>query len=296
MVIMKKALFLVLFLITIPHYVFSAPKKMIPETSGGKLKLQNIFIYAIPDDDKPVIEQEEKDAPEDAYINPAQLNKTKEEIVLEQETPDDNIVLNATTLKGYTQFIEDSNVIHLKDDNDEFVLNIKTPQKIISTKSLNFGVPTAKPTLKYVNEEYLISPNTISASSRIGNLTIGAQYNNEIDNIAMLEAETGLFTKYEKNRFALSSSITKSLNTTYAQDYNTISIAPELKLNNYMSLKNVLSADVTRNRRSSKLIFSINPFGKKDDRMFFEFGAKQTYNVETETTSSQFSFSTKFKL
>ena len=296
MVIMKKALFLVLFLITIPHYVFSTQKKMIPETSGGKLKLQNIFIYAIPDDDKPVIEQEEKDAPEDAYINPAQLNKTKEEIVLEQETPDDNIVLNATTLKGYTQFIEDSNVIHLKDDNDEFVLNIKTPQKIISTKSLNFGVPTAKPTLKYVNEEYLISPNTISASSRIGNLTIGAQYNNEIDNIAMLEAETGLFTKYEKNRFALSSSITKSLNTTYAQDYNTISIAPELKLNNYMSLKNVLSADVTRNRRSSKLIFSINPFGKKDDRMFFEFGAKQTYNVETETTSSQFSFSTKFKL
>lgn len=293
---MKRVFLLLLFLLFFQSSVFSAPKKMVPETSGGELKLQNIFIYAIPDDNKPIIEQEEKDAPEDAYINPAQLNKKEEEIVLEQEPADDNVVLNATTLKGYTQYIEDSNIIHLKDDNNEFVLNIKTPQKIISTKSLNFGVPTAKPTLKYVNEEYLIAPNTISASSRIGNLTIGAQYNNEIDNIAMLEAETGLFTKYEKNKFALSSSVTKSLNTTYAQDYNTISIAPELKLNNYMSLKNVLSADITRNRRSSKLIFSINPFGKKDGRMFFEFGAKQTYNIETEATSTQFSFSTQFKL
>lgn len=295
-IIMKRVFLLLLFLLFFQSSVFSAPKKMVPETSGGELKLQNIFIYAIPDDNKPIIEQEEKDAPEDAYINPAQLNKKEEEIVLEQEPADDNVVLNATTLKGYTQYIEDSNIIHLKDDNNEFVLNIKTPQKIISTKSLNFGVPTAKPTLKYVNEEYLIAPNTISASSRIGNLTIGAQYNNEIDNIAMLEAETGLFTKYEKNKFALSSSVTKSLNTTYAQDYNTISIAPELKLNNYMSLKNVLSADITRNRRSSKLIFSINPFGKKDGRMFFEFGAKQTYNIETEATSTQFSFSTQFKL
>ncbi len=293
---MKKALFLVLFLITIPHCAFSAPKKMVPETSGGKLKLQNIFIYAIPDDNSTIIEQEEKDAPEDAYINPSQFKKKEKEIVLEQEPCEDEVVLSATTLKGYTQYIEDANTIHLKDDNDEFVLNIKTPQKIASTQSLNFGVPTAKPTLKYINEEYLIAPNSINASSKVGNFTIGAQYNNEVDNIAMLEAETGLFTKYERKKFALSSSITKSLNTTYAQDYNTISITPEFKLNNYMSLKNVLSADVTRRRQSSKFIFSVNPFGPKDDRMFFEFGAKQTYNAETEDTSTQFSFSTQFKL
>ena len=285
-----------LFLIITPHCAFSAPKKMVPESSGGELKLQNIFIYAIPEDNKPIIESEEKDAPESAYINPSKLNKKEKEIIFEQETPEDNIVLNATTLKGYTQYIEDSNIIHLKDSNDEFVLNIKTPQKIASTQSLNFGVPTARQSIRYVNEEYLIAPNSINASSKVGNFTIGAQYNNEIDNIAMLEAETGLFTKYEKNKFALSSSITKSLNTTYAQDYNTISITPELKLNNYISLKNVISADITRNRRSSKFIFSINPFGKKDDRMFFEFGAKQTYNMETENTSTQFSFSTQFKL
>ena len=206
-------------------------------------------------------------------------------------------MLKATTLKGYTQYIEDSNTIHLKDTNDEFVLNIKTPQKISSSKNLNFGVPTSKSALKYVNEEYLISPYSINASSKVGDFIIGAQYNNEIDNNAMLETETGLFTKYEKNKFALTSSVTKSLNTTYAQDYNTVSIIPELKLNNYLSLKSVISADVTRNRKSSKLVFSINPFGKKDvDRMYFELGAKQTYYENTDTTTTQFSFSTQFKL
>lgn len=290
---MKKAFLIIFLTIIFQPVVLSAPKKMIPESSGGDLKLQNIFIYAIPEDTEQIPDKEEKDAPESAYIIPKQESK---EIILEEDNNSD-ITIGATTLKGYTQYVEDSNTIHLKDVNDEFVLNIKTPQKIDSTQSLNFGVPTAKPTLKYINEEYLISPNSINASSKVGNFTIGAQYNNEVDNNAMLETETGLFTKYERNRFALSSSVTKSLNTTYAEDYNTISIVPELKLNNYMSLKNVISADVTRKRKSAKLIFSINPFGKKDfERMKFEFGAKQTYNEETENTSTQFTFSTQFKL
>lgn len=287
---MKKALLILLLLITLP--ASAAPKKMIT-APGTESHMTNIFIYTIPDDDIVQEPDEEKDAPESAYINPI-IESTDEEIIFEN---DDEIKYGATTLKGYAQFIDDSNAIHLKDSNDEFVLNIKNPQKIISEKSLNFGVPDAKPTLRYVDAEYLIAPHAINTSSKIGNFTIGAQYNNEVDNIAMLETETGLFTKYEKSKFALSSSVTKSLNTTYAQDYNTFVIAPEFKLNSYMSLKNVLSADVTRNRRASKLVFSINPFGKKDsDRLRFEFGAKQTYNVETENTSTQFSFSTQLKL
>lgn len=286
---MKKALLILLLFISLP--VCAAPKKMIT-APGTESHMTNIFIYTIPDNDIVQEPEEEKDAPESAYVKPSAQN-TEEEIIFENE----EIRYGATTLKGYAQFIDDSNAIHLKDDNDEFVLNIKNPQKIISEKSLNFGVPDAKPTLRYLNEEYLIAPHAINTSSKIGNFTVGAQYNNEIDNIAMLETETGLFTKYERNKFALSSSVTKSLNTTYAQDYNTFSIAPEFRLNNYMSLKNVLSADVTRNKRASKLVFSINPFGKKDmDRLRFEFGAKQTYNIETENTSTQFSFSTQLKL
>ena len=280
---MKKALVILFALIILPQSALSAPKKMIPAT--GDDMLPNIFIYTIPDDEPQPIPTE--DAP--TYITPSETEE-EEEIVL------DNTVLKATTLKGYAQYKEDANTIHLKDDNDDFVLNIKTPQRIAS-QSMNFGVTTAKPALRYVNEEYLIAPSSVRASSKLGNFTLGAQYNNEVDNVAMLETETGLFTRYEKNRFALSSSVTHSLNTTYSQDYSTFSITPELKINNYMSLKNVLSADVTRNRRSSKFVFLFNPLAKKDkDRMQFELGAKQTFNMETDTTSTQFSFSTQFKL
>ena len=94
---------------------------------GTESHMTNIFIYTIPDDtfEEP---EEEKDAPESAYIKP-QIENTDEEILFENE---DNVRYGATTLKGYAQYVDDSNAIHLKDDNDEFVLNIKNPQKIIT--------------------------------------------------------------------------------------------------------------------------------------------------------------------
>ena len=255
---MKRVIFALAFIFVFCSAAVGAPKKMLPASSDGNDLLPNIFIYAIPNDNNNDSDIEEKDAPEDAYITPEYKEK---EIIFEDENSDDDIIIGASTLKGYTQYKADINAIYLKD------------------------------------AEYVIAPYRISTSSKVGNFTLGAQFNTEVDNIAMLETETGLFTKYEKNRFALSSSVTKSLNTTYYQDYNTFSLAPEIKLNNYMSLKNVFSADVTRNKRSSKLIFSFNPFGKKDnDRMFFEFGAKETYNADTDTTSTQFTFSTQLKL
>ena len=113
----------------------------------------------------------------------------------------------------------------------------------------------------------------------------------------MLESEAGLFTRYEKSRFALSSTYKKNLNTTYNQFYDTISIAPEFKLNNYMSIKNEYKADITRNRRSGSLIFSLNPFGAKDhDRLRLELGAKQTIFADNTEPKTEFSFSTKLKL
>lgn len=75
------------------------------------------------------------------------------------------------------------------------------------------------------------------------------------------------------------------------------SVIPELKFNNIFSIQEVLSADMTRNRRSSELIFSVNPLGNKDvDRMRFNVGAKQTYDVNTGNTWSQLNFTTNFKL
>ena len=308
---MKKALLITLLLIAFQAPSFCANKKMIPAT-GVQNALPNIFIYSIPDDDKTsstTSSDDSKDSTDEVYVNDTTQTdeNSEEEIILNMkqeetdettESDDNSIALGATVLKGYAQYVEDSNSIFLKDDDNNYVLNIKTPQKISASKGLNLAnSATGKGIQRYADSEYYIAPNSVKATDKIGNFTLGALYGNEVDNIAMLETETGLFTKYEKSRFAVSSSVKKSLNTTYAKDYNTISITPELKLNNYISLKNTFKADVTRNRRSSELVFSINPFGKKDkDKLILEAGAKQTYYADTGANKTQLNFSATFKL
>lgn len=308
---MKKALLIIILLAIFQLPSFCANKKMIPTTGSSSTKeaLPNIFIYSIPDDNSKTTSNDETDASEAEYVNNTQQEQTDEEIMLnmKQDTSDEtseessdnnDIALGATVLKGYAQYVEDSNSIYLKDDNNNFVLNLKNPQKISASKGLNLSDTTSTKTmLRYADDEYHIAPKSIKATDKIGNFTLGAIYGNEVDNIAMLETETGLFTKYEKSRFAVSSSVKKSLNTTYAQDYNTISITPEFKLNNYISLKNTLKADVTRNRRSNELMFSLNPFGKKDsDKLLLEAGAKQTYYVDSGVSKTQLNFQATFKL
>lgn len=259
---------------------------MIPTISDGENQLPNIFIYEIPDD-----KEEIKDI---IYIEEKNKDNSENEITLFSE---ENTTIGATTLKGYAQYIEDSSIVQGLDNDCNF--NIKEPQKITTSKGLDIknNISQKTPISHRTDTEYLIAPNNVKAYGKSGDFTYGATYGSEIDNIAMLETETGLFTKYEKNKFALNSSFKKSLNTTFAQDYNTFSIAPELKLNNYMSLKNVLSADITRKRNSSQLVFSINPFGRKDkDRFLLELGAKHTTYQETGFVKTEFSFSTKLKL
>ena len=287
---MKRLALIIILLICIQSPGYSINQKMEPVT-GLKNPLPNIFIYSIPDDNT-IDEKTDEKTDDIQYVDDSATSKEENEdeaITLIPEDIDDNATIGATVLKGYAQYI---------DENNNFVLNLKQPQKISETKGLDLS-SQIKPVKasKYKGNEYFIEPNNIRSSETKGNFTFGALYNNEIDNIAMLESEAGLFTKYEKDKFALSSSVKKSLNTTYAQDYNTISIAPEFKLNNYVSLKNTLTADVTRNRRSAELVFSLNPFGKKDkDRMLLEAGAKETYYVETGNNATQFNFSAKFKL
>ncbi len=297
---MKKVLLLSAVILIFGLQVFSA--------EGDDIRLPNIFIYTIPDNikQKPEV-QEDTDAPEDAYVNETPVSDkadkvSEDEINLSLDGDDydneDDFTLNATTLKGYAEYMEDANTIHLKDDNNNFVLNLKVPQKISASKGMDLqDAINSKRMARYSDAEYNIAPNSVRTASKKGDFTFGALYGNEVDSIAMLESETGLFTKYEKSRFALSTTYKKNLNTTYNQFYDTISLAPEFKLNNYMSIKNEYKADLTRNRKSGALIFSFNPFGKKDsDRMRLELGAKQTIYEDNVTTKTEFSFSTQFKL
>ena len=188
---MKKVLLLSAVILIFGLPVFSA--------EGEDIRLPNIFIYTIPDNikQKPEV-QEDTDAPEDAYVNETPVSDkadkvSEDEINLSLDGDDydneDDFTLNATTLKGYAEYMEDANTIHLKDDNNNFVLNLKVPQKISASKGMDLqDAINSKRMARYSDAEYNIAPNSVRTASKKGDFTFGALYGNEVDSIAMLES------------------------------------------------------------------------------------------------------------
>ena len=89
----------------------------------------------------------------------------------------------------------------------------------------------------------------------------------------------------------------KTVNSTNNNYNDNFYFAPEQRLNQYFTLKEILSADITKERRKAEILLSINPLGDKDpNRLKFELGASQTYDYTNAVIKSQFKFSTKFNL
>ena len=201
-----------------------------------------------------------------------------------------------TTLKGYAEYLEDSEAIYLKDNENKFVLNIKIPQKIESksllekqiTPSQNFDYS------KYNSEEYRVRPTNRSKSISRQAFSVGAKYDNDVD-YAQFEQTAGLYTKYEKEWFSISTSYEKTIGSTNGVPVDTIYISPEFKLGQRVSIKPVLSSNLTYRRKKAELILSINPF-LKSDRFNFELGTAQTFDENNVLIKNQFKFNTRFKL
>ena len=271
---------------------FPVCAESVTEKPAEEVKLPNIFIWAIPDDEEQpesVDKKEQKESTAD-----------EENTELKTEDEEEPVVLNAATLKGYAEYIEGAEDILYIEDFPKFTLNIKTPQKITSENIAGSKMPvyTGDFSLlsKYKSDEYSISPRSRNFTAQDGNWSYGTSFNSEIST-SQLENATSLFTKYENKYFSLSSNYKKNNLTTAQIQTDNFSVTPELKLGNYFSIRDVLSKDITRNRQSSELIFSVNPFGAKDtDRMRFDIGAKQTYDVNTGNTWSQLNFTTNFRL
>ena len=69
-----------------------------------------------------------------------------------------------------------------------------------------------------------------------------------------------------------------------------------MKLCQYLTLKNILSADTVKRRKKAEIVLSVNPFGKKDyDRLRFELGASETYDEINNIIKGQFRFSTNYR-
>lgn len=314
----KVGLFLILLTLT-----------LLPSSAKGNFVNNNInksdtlvFVYHIPDDDEQetvkdnkTSDKKQQDIISDdvtADTSPDSIDEDTEEEEEEEATEEDNEdeVLEdyqiddmySDVLHGYAEYNEeDENAITLDNsDNDKNKLHIKRPVKITSEdytdlKSNPLKLESYKYS-KYKAPEYSISPLSSKNYRQVGGFSAGTIYDQGIS-YGELEQSSGVFSKYQYKNLGLSLSYVKTVNTTNNNYNDNFYFAPEWRLNQYLTLKEILSADVTKNRQKTELILSINPFGLKDtDRMNLEFGVNQTYYLDDSTTKNQFMFSTNFKL
>ncbi len=257
----------------------------------------NIFIYKMPDeiDEEVVVEKKvkfKKKSKED--------QEKKEQVELQKHIEENEIPLNVTTLKGYAEYSESDGAIALIND-EEFALNLKVPQPInreeerVFKKTYYYDHFGSRH--KYESYEHRVVDESSSAKVNTGDFTVGTNFANEIDSIAMRESSTSLFTRYEKSKFAVSTSFSKTMNTTINRYSDSIKLTPEYRINQYLKYRQVLGVDLTRDRQSNEFILSISPFGqKKEERLLFEVGAKQTIMGDGEPLRTRFNFTTRFKL
>lgn len=264
-----------------------------------------VFTYHIPDEDE----------------NPTQeLNgQTQQKIQEKQDIISDDVTADTSgipkynpeenydiddmygyVLHGYAEYYDDEeNSVALDlPENKYLSLHIKRPQAV---EGRYFGYLQSSPSLfdngysKYTGSEYSIAPISGSSSKKVGNFSAGTTYSQGID-YGELEQSSGIFTKYQYKNFALSTSYAKTVNTTNNTYNDNFYIIPELKLNQYLTIKNVLSADTVKKRKKAEIVLSLNPFGNRDfDRLRFEVGASKTYDEVNNSFKNQLKFMTNYR-
>ena len=303
-------IFLLLFAITLPVH------SKLPCGEEINSKNSKIFIYHIPnidnntDDeaqtqDEPTPDIFSDDVTEDTSI------EAQNDIKNEDETPSDEVEmavledyeledLYSDVLYGYAAYDEEE-AISLENNLEEVhSIKIKKPAKVKTGKYYASKIVENNNNNMYSklnSVEYSIAPISNYNYQSLGKgFSAGTTFNQFIDT-AELEQSTSLFSRYETKYFALSTTYSKTVNSTNNNYNDNFYLTPELKLGQYLTIKEVFSTDVTKNRKKTELILSINPFGKKDtDRLRLEFGASTTFDESNTVLKNQLKFSTKIKL
>ena len=308
-------IFFLTFFITLPCHAANS------EVASDDKQQPKIFRYHFGDDDaKSESKKDDKKIEEDR--NKTQDTVVKQDIISDdvtadtsgEEVPEEDFDdeeieepeieeyqigdMYADVLKGYAQYDEgEEDAVSLADTLDEFqTIKLTQPSKVGAQNYTDLIQSSPSLYSSLSSMEYSIAPVSGMSYAKKGGFSAGTMYNQGID-YAELEQSTGLFSRYETKYFAISTAYEKTINSTNNNYNDNFYISPELIINQYFSLKEVLSADVAKNRKKAEFILSINPFGKKDtDRLRFELGANATYDDTNALMKNQFKFSTKFKL
>lgn len=307
----KVSLILICLLLTfLPANAKSVTDKDATDTSA------KVFIYHIPDDDDLESTSDEvnsdKNNKDKKIITSDDITADtsgKEDEDAEEDSGDDEDVVEdyelgdmyTDVLKGYAEYNEeDENSIFLEDDlNDVLSLNIKKPSKVsdeVYSGSDNLFFKSPEVFTKYNKVEYSIAPVSNVTTTTKGNFSIGTTYDQGID-YAEFEQSTGVYSRYDTKHFAVSSAYKKTVNSTNNNYNDNFYFSPELKINQYFTLRETLSADIVKNIRQAEFTISINPFGLKDsDRLRFEVGTKSIFDSTNTLLKNQFKFQTNIKL
>lgn len=280
--------------------------------SNNDISKDIVFVYHIPDEepsDTDILEEQESQITDITSddVTADTSGVSEEQDVDADDVSDDTIEeyhlddLYTDVLKGYAEYNEEEeDAVKLEFlDNNVAKINIKQPATILEKDYTNLkssSLNLQNKYSKYKAPEYFISPISQEEYEQFGHFRAGAKYGHEIY-YAELEQSSGVFSSYDYKNFRISTSYMKTVNTTNNNYNDNFYLAPEWKVNQYFSIKEILSADVTKNRRKTELVLSINPFGKKDvDRFLIELGTSQTYYLDDDTVRNKFKFSTNFKL
>lgn len=318
----KVSLILILFIMTI---LPCAAKNQSDKNIESKSNNSKVFVYHIPDDS-----DSENAQPSSADDNPMQVQELPANGVItdditidtseeaqnladnndeEDEENNDSIGLlenyqiddmYSDVLKGYAEYNEEEENSITLDNADENIstIKIKKPSKVETTDFSNLSITPQKGNyFSYTAPEYSITPVSNKKYKQFGKFKAGAVYGQEIY-YAELEQSSGVFSSYDfNNKFSVSTSYLKTINSTN-NDYNdNFYFSPSYKINQYLTVRESLSADISKERQKADVSLSINPFGNKDDdRLLFIFGASQTRYNDGRTPKNKFSFTTKIKL
>lgn len=318
----KVSLILILFIMTI---LPCAAKNQSDKNIESKSNNSKVFVYHIPDDS-----DSENAQPSSADDNPMQVQELPANGVItdditidtseeaqnladnndeEDEENNDSIGLlenyqiddmYSDVLKGYAEYNEEEENSITLDNADESIstIKIKKPSKVETTDFSNLSITPQKGNyFSYTAPEYSITPVSNKKYKQFGKFKAGAVYGQEIF-YAELEQSSGVFSSYDfNNKFSVSTSYLKTINSTN-NDYNdNFYFSPSYKINQYLTVSESLSADISKERQKADVSLSINPFGNKDeDRLLFIFGASQTRYNDGRTPKNKFSFTTKIKL
>lgn len=268
-----------------------------------------LFVYHIPDteyeNDSAFGVEKEAAGKNDITTDDitADTSKPAQETPQEEEIDDEELnSLYSDVLQGYAEYYEgEDDAVTLDFSNNQLAkLNIKRPEAVESAKYTDLASPSLNLQNKYSKynaPEYSISPVSKKNYKQFGKFKTGAVYGQEIY-YAELEQSTGVFSSYDfTKKFSVSTSYMKTVNSTN-NDYNdNFFFSPSYKINQYFTIRESLSADISKERQKAAVYLSINPFGDKDrDRLMFEFGASQTHYNDGRPAKNQFSIMTNFKL